>query len=328
MWCKHAGSMSLIVDARRYSNLSLRKLGSAFLLLLPLAVNAQSLLPQPLPDSVVARRGGVDLELNDIDVRIRTMPAELRAEYLATSDRASRLIDSMLLNKQLAEQARKLGIDKEPGFLEELELAKTELLSRTIVERHSESAPIPSVEALAYERYLADPEAVRPDARIDVSHVFVATDGVDEEEAKDLATAALGRAKAGETFAEIEKSLGDGRLKVESMTNIDLSRLDSKFAIAVGTLDKVGDLAGPVRSKFGYHIIRLDHFVRPETPQFASVREQLVETLAGQAKDKVRKDFLAGFSQLETKLNDANISLLRSRYLPSNGSVLVPAAAQ
>ncbi len=297
-------------------------------LLTPLPLLAQALAPALLPDTVVARRGGIDLDLRDVDVKVRTMPAELRAGYLTESDRAARMIDSMLLNKQLAERARELGIDKEPGYLEELQLAASELLSRTLVERHVEEAPLPEVEGLARERYMADPESHRPAARIDVSHILIATDGVDEAAAKSLAEEALKRGQAGESLDELAKSLGDGSLEVQSMASIDLTRLDPAFVRAVGQLKDVGDLTGPVRSRFGYHVIRLDLRQIYPVPEFEMIKPQLIESLRGQARDKVRRDFLASFSQQGVVLNDAVVSDLRTRYLPTSTPPAEPAASE
>ena len=118
---------------------------------------AQALPPAASGDATVARRGGVELTVAEVDVKIRSIPEELRAGYMTESDRAARLIDTMLLTKQLAVRARELGLDSDPEFLADLALVTTELLSRHAIERHVANSPMPNVEGLAYERYLADP---------------------------------------------------------------------------------------------------------------------------------------------------------------------------
>ncbi|MGQ0800093.1 MAG: peptidylprolyl isomerase [Pseudomarimonas sp.] len=308
--------MSLVKSGQRVK-LGMRRGPATCLLLavLPVPLFAQALLPPELPQDVVAKRGNIELSLKDVDVKIRTMPPELRAGYLTESDRAARFIDSVLLAKQVAARARELGIDKEPGYLEELELAATELLSRTLIERHTAEAPIPNVSNLARERYLADPAAFTPAARIDLSHVLVPTDRLGESAAKTMADDAMRRAQAGESFADVVAALGHSDVTTESMASVDLSKLDPAFARAVGQLEKEGDIVGPVRTRFGYHIVRLDLFKKYPIPPYDQIEAELIAQLEGEARDKAKRDFLASFSRLPVELNDKAISGMRTRYL-------------
>jgi peptidyl-prolyl cis-trans isomerase C len=288
-------------------------------------LSAQALLPPSLPDNVVARRGGVDLTVTDIDVKVRTIPPEMRAGYMAESDRAIRMIDSLLLSNQLAARAIKEGLDQRPDFKAELELLKTELLSRYLIERHIDGAPLPNVEALSKERYLADPKSFTPSPRIDVSHILVSVEGRDEAAARQLADEALARAKAGEDFLALAEEYGEGKGGVPTVKNVDFSRMDPKFSLAVGELDSPGDITGPVRTQFGYHVIRLDMYQDYPTPPFDKVKDQLVAELSSKAKDKIKNDFLSSFSKLDPQLNDAVIEALRVRYVPGGpGDVRLP----
>ncbi len=308
--------MSLVKSGQRVDiGMRCRQVTCLLFAMLPIPLFAQALLPPELPQDVVAKRGNIVLSLKDVDVKIRTMPAELRAGYLTESDRAARFIDSVLLAKQVAARARELGIDKEAGFQEELELAATELLSRTLIERHTAEAPIPNVSNLARERYLADPEAFTPEARIDLSHVLVPTDGLEESAARSLADDVLRRAQAGESFDDLVASLGNSDVTTESMASVDLSKLDPAFVRAVGQLEKEGDMVGPVRTRFGFHVVRLDLFKKYPTPPYDQVETQLIAQLEGEARDKAKRDFLASFSRLPVELNDQAISSLRTRYL-------------
>lgn len=279
------------------------------------AASAQALLEPALGENVIAQRGDVELTLNDMDVKIRTMPPDLRAGYMAESTRASGIIDSMLLTKQIAAQAREMGIDKEPGFLEELELAATDLLARTLIERHVEQASIPNVAMLAKERYLADPEAMRPPPRIDVSHILVATDGLDEEKAKAMADAALAKVKAGESMVDVVAELDNPKVTTQVIQSIDLTRMDDRFAGAVERMNEVGQVAGPIRSRFGLHVIQIDRYDVSPVPTFEQVSETLQASLAAEAKDKIKKAFLASFSQKDVQLNNDVIASLRTRYV-------------
>jgi len=277
---------------------------------------AQALQPEPLAENVVARRGGVELTQFDIDVRVRTLPPELRAGYMTESDRASRMIDSTLLSKQLAKFAQEQKLDQRHDFIAELALARTELLSRYAIEQHMANATLPNVESLAYERYLADPSAFRPKPRIDVSHILISTDGKEEAAAKALAEEAYARAMAGEDFIALAQHYGGKDAGIPTIQNLDFTRMDPKFSLAVGELDKPGDITGPVRTQFGYHVIRLDLYQEFPIPPYEDVKEPLMKELLAAARDKIKNDFLGSFSKLPTDLNDAAVQGLKERYLP------------
>lgn len=279
-------------------------------------VAAQALSPAALDEATVARRGGVELTVGEVDVKIRSIPEDLRAGYMTEADRAARLIDTMLLTKQLAARAKEQGIESDPEFQADLALVTIELLSRHAIEKHVAGTPLPNVEALAYERYLADPAQITPPPRVDVSHILVPTDGKDEAAARALADAALARAKAGEDFLALAEEYGEGKGGIPTLRNVDFSRMDAHFTRAVEPLREVGTIVGPVRTQFGYHVIRLDMFHVYPTPPFDEVKAKMVATLTAQAKDRAKADLLSSLSQLDVQLNDPVVQHLRTRYLP------------
>jgi len=305
-------------------------LAAAILSASAFSVLAQS-LPPDSPLSMVARRGGVELLVGDIDTKLRSIPADLQAGYMTESDRATRMIESILLSKQMAARARADGIDQRADFKAEMAILEAELLSRYLIDEHLANTPVPKVDALAKERYLADPEKFRPAPRIDVSHILITTEGRTEDDAKRLAEEALKRAKAGEDFLELAAEYGGKDAGVPTIQNVDFSRMDPKFALAIGELDKPGDIHGPVRSQFGYHVIRLDAFQEFPLPTFDMVKPQLVAELTRSARDKAKNDFLDSFAKQPVELNDATVRHLKERYLPGGaGDVtkpLMPAAA-
>jgi len=292
-----------------------------FLAVAPLVASAQALQPEALPEDVIARRGDVDLKITEIDVKVGTMPEELQAGYVTEADRASRLIDLMLLNKQLALKAREQGLDKDPRHLAQVELAATELLAAEAIRHHMAQVTLPDLEPLARERYLADPEALRGAPRIDVTHALVSTDGIAEAEAKALAEDIARRVKTGESFSDVVAAIDDERVTTQSIPHLDVSRVEPMFARTVGDLDKVGDISEPVRTRYGYHVVRLDLMQERPVPTFEEAKPRLMEELTKQFRDKARRDYLASFSQLDVQLNDPVVQALPTRYLPAGADV-------
>jgi len=132
----------------------------------------------------------------------------------------------------------------------------------------------------AREYYDANKELFRG---ADISHILVDT----EEQAKEV----LARIKAGEDFAKLARELskcpsgqqGGSLGRVPDMFYVP------GFAAALPGLKTVGQLAGPVRSQFGYHVIRLEGGV--EQVPFEAVAEMLEHMLPELEKRAAGKDY-------------------------------------
>ena len=95
------------------------------------------------------------------------------------------------------------------------------------------------------------------------------------------ANAALARLKAGEDFATLAKSLSQDTGSAEAGGDLGLSERGAfvkPFADAVFTMAQ-GETRGPVKTDFGFHVIRLDAIAAGGTRAFAEVRGELEQEL-------------------------------------------------
>ena len=95
------------------------------------------------------------------------------------------------------------------------------------------------------------------------------------------ANAVLGRLKAGEDFATLAKSLSQDTGSKEAGGDLGLSERGAfvkPFADAVFTMAQ-GETRGPIKTDFGFHVIRLDGIAAGGTRAFAEVRSELEQEL-------------------------------------------------
>lgn len=118
--------------------------------------------------------------------------------------------------------------------------------------------------------------------RRSASHILVeaAADADDDEKAAARARAEAIReavVTGAETFDEAlaEAAQTEGMEGAE-LGVIDQGMLDPAFESALYALENEGDVSEPVRTAFGYHIIRLDRIEPGETTPLAEVRDELV----------------------------------------------------
>ena len=112
--------------------------------------------------------------------------------------------------------------------------------------------------------------------------------GDDEDAAKTKAQGLYDKAIAGESFEELAKSNSDdigsasegGDLGFFSSGVMDENFETKTFAM------KVGEISEPVRSSFGYHIIKLEEIKPSEGKSFSDVREEILSELKKQKAEK------------------------------------------
>lgn len=99
----------------------------------------------------------------------------------------------------------------------------------------------------------------------------------DSDAARAKAEAALQRIQAGEEFATVAKEVSDDAVSAEEggdLGYIQRGQLSGEFEEALFSLEE-GEIAGPVKTDFGYHIIKLDEIKAPELPEFEEIRDEL-----------------------------------------------------
>lgn len=117
------------------------------------------------------------------------------------------------------------------------------------------------------------------------SHILIEPDGDDYEAAEAEAAEVLQRLEAGEDFAELAAEVSDdigtrnfgGDLGFMVPGDFAGPFEDALFGM------EIGEIAGPVETEFGYHIIRLEEVRDGDPPPFEAVRDQLQEELASDA---------------------------------------------
>ncbi|NNF51543.1 MAG: hypothetical protein HKN59_03800 [Gammaproteobacteria bacterium] len=133
-------------------------------------------------------------------------------------------------------------------------------------------------------------------------HILVAVDGdTDDASARELAEAALARINEGEDFATLAGELSDdpgSRSQGGDLGFADPDIYVPPFKEALLNLEP-GQVAGPIRTQFGYHIIRLEEVSDASDKSLADVRDELMAELRASKEEEIffrRADELRDFA--------------------------------
>ena len=185
------------------------------------------------------------------------------------------LVDSLVLQAVVAQEAVKQGLDKSPEYLNQMETVRQSALANAYVEDWIKKNPVTD-EALKaeYDRLKASTAGTEYKAR----HILVEK----EADAKAIIATLKKTPAAFEKLAK-EKSKDTG----SKATGGDLGWFNAQqmvpeFSAALAKLEKGKITEEPVKTQFGYHVIQLDDSRPIEAPALETVKPQLSQQLQQQ----------------------------------------------
>ena len=215
--------------------------------------------------------------------RIDAMNKELTAQGQPDNPERHNAVKEELVNREvLAQAAVKRGLDKNPDVQAQIDMARQAVLVRALFESEVKQNPITDADLQKqYEQF----KGSMGQNEYKVSHILV-----DKE---DDAKAIIAELNRGGDFAKIAKEKSKDPGSKENGGDLDWgpsARYVKPFADAVQSQPKGKVSAAPVKTDFGYHVIRVDD-VRPlKVPEFAELKEQFRQRAQQQQIQKMVVD--------------------------------------
>jgi peptidyl-prolyl cis-trans isomerase C len=194
-------------------------------------------------------------------------------EKLEGPEREKYVLDYLIDLRLVAKQALADKLDGTADFARRLAYYHDKLAMEGLLTNVAKSATTEEAERKAYDEAA---KAQPPEPEIHARHILLPT----EEEAK----AALARIKAGEDFAKVATELskdpaGDGG----DLGWFTKDRMVPEFADAAFKLEP-GQVSDPVKSQFGWHIIKVEGKRTKTFPPFEQVKDQAARFVAQKAQ--------------------------------------------
>lgn len=196
------------------------------------------------------------------------MNREREASGQPSSPEVGAAIRDELINREILSQAaRKKGVDRDSTVAAQMDMARQAVLIRAYFDDFIKANPISDAQLKAnFDAALVQAGSKEYKAR----HILVDT----EDEAKTI-IANLGR---GESFEKLAKEKSKDTGSKDNGGDLDwgpAGRYVPEFGNALKALAKGGLTTTPVKSPFGYHVIRLDDVRDMKVPVFDEVKENI-----------------------------------------------------
>jgi len=214
-------------------------------------------------DPVVARVNGTEVRQSDLAAaeedlggNIPQMTPEAKRDYLIT------FVGDMILVAKAAE-AKKMGDTDD--FKKKLAYARTKLLMEQLLQSEAKAAVTEAALHKVYDEAIGQ---MKKETEVRARHILVET----EDEAK----AVVAELKKGADFAELAKakSKDPGSADGGDLGYFTKDQMVPEFSEVAFKLDK-GQLSDPVKSQFGWHVIKVEDKRMRQPPEFEKVRDQL-----------------------------------------------------
>ena len=192
--------------------------------------------------------------------------------------------DEVVVREMYMQEAEKRGLAASADYKSQMELARQTILIRELFADHQKKNPVTDAEiATEYDKFKAQASGTEYRAR----HILV--------EKEDDAKGFIAKIKGGAKFEEIAKKSSKDTGSAENGGDLDFANPSSyvpEFSQALVKLKKGELTEAPVKSQFGYHIIKLEDTREAKFPPLEEVKGQIQQRLSqqklGQFRDEIR----------------------------------------
>lgn len=202
-----------------------------------------------------------------------------------TPEMQGQLREEVVAREIFMQEAQKQGLDGTDDYKNQLELARQAILIRQLFENYRKANAVSDADAQAeYDKFVAANGGKEYKAR----HILVEK----EEQAQKI----LADLKKGQKFEDIAKKQSKDPGSGANGGDLDWAAPASfvpEFSEAMIKLKKGETTSAPVKSQFGYHIIRVDDIRQAQLPKIEEVKPQIVQQLQQQRLQKYQEELRA-----------------------------------
>lgn len=221
---------------------------------------------------VLAKVGKTAITEDDYIKQISRVPEWARPQF-KDKEGKKKFLEELEKKELIYQKAQKMGLNRDKEYLDSVEeFKKMTLVSLILKKEVEEKSMVDDAEVRKF--YDENQDKFTIGTQVRGSHILVDT----EDEAKEI----FENIKKGEDFAELAKTFSKDKgsaVKGGDLGYFTRGRMVPEFEKALFSL-KPGEVSAPVKTRFGYHVIKLTDIKEGEHASFEqsedSIRKQLI----------------------------------------------------
>lgn len=252
--------------------------------------------------AVIISHGDTAITVFDVKQAVNSqVPRDRQVQMYGNEKKLREFIGSMFVQAKLAEMASKRELTPEEQW--RVDEVVRRVLSQIEVEREvAARANEADLEVLAREVYLASPDRFKEPAAVRAAHILISTEKRSEEEALALAKQVRAEAVAGKAFDELATQYSEDRSVERNKGDLGFfttGRMVKPFEDAVFAMTESGQISEPVKTQFGYHVIRFIERRDERIRSFDEVRQVLINEERGRYRTQIANELIDRIANLE-----------------------------
>lgn len=205
--------------------------------------------------------------LTDADVKglMGTIPEGQKAQINNDPDIKTKMIENLVVEELFVQEAEKTGVSKDKEFVQTLERARRQILAQKFLQKNVQ----PKITDPNLKSFFEKNKVRYSQDEVQASHVLVKT----EAEAKEV----YEKAKKGDDFEVLAKKYSKDPSVAQNAGNLGFftrSRMVPEFANKAFSMTK-GEISEPVKTLFGFHIIKVTDKKEGKPVKFEDVKDQI-----------------------------------------------------
>jgi peptidyl-prolyl cis-trans isomerase C len=234
------------------------------------------------PNAVVATVNGIKLTEREVQLALN----ELAPGGAGIDEQKREQLIGFLINvKLIAKAAEEQKLGEGPEFEARLAFMREQALMKSYLEKVANAAVTEDAVKKVYDETIKE---IKPEQEVHARHILLET----EEDAKK----ALERIKAGEDFAAVAKELSKDPGSGAEGGDLGFflkEQMVPEFSEAAFKME-AGKVSDPVKSQYGWHIIKVEEKRDRAIPKLEEVRAQIEDYVRKKAQEDAVKKLTEG----------------------------------
>jgi peptidyl-prolyl cis-trans isomerase C len=234
-------------------------------------------------DPVVAKVNGVEIHQSDLAVaeeeagQLPPMSPAAKKDYLVQF-----MADMILVSK--AAEAKKMGDGAD--FKRKLDFARNKLLMEALLQSTAKAA---MTDAAMHKVYDDATKTMTHEEEVHARHILIRAPAGDEKASKaaeEKIKAVIVRLKKGEDFAKVASEVTEdpsGKANGGDLGYFTKEQMVPEFANVAFKLNK-GQISDPVKTQFGWHVLKVEDKRAKPVPKFEEVKPQIEQYVTRKAQ--------------------------------------------
>lgn len=235
-----------------------------------------------MENKILATVNGKNITQSDLDLAMVRFPKQ-NQEYFATEQGKVQLLEQLISFELINKYAVDENLEETEEFKSQLEILKKDLLIQAGAKKILDVVTVSDDEVKKY--YDENSEMFKAQESVRAKHILVDS----EEKAKEINE----KINNGVSFEDAAKEFSSCPSSSQGgdLGSFTRGKMVPEFEDAAFNLE-IGEVSGPVKTQFGYHLIKVEEKLPEVTKSFEEVKESLHVNLLSQKQNVAYINFI------------------------------------